>query len=261
MKKIIWFLTLFISVCAYGNTHILKYPNTPHSNGSSQTEKTHKTTDSCVDYYRNELFSIHQYEKDSINFILYFYGSTGQIQYAIYDTQKNNIPVPENSKIYCPGIILELRSYFLDFYESGNKKEFGVCLYDENPLIDYFEYGEWEKYDDFGKVIHNKYETESSVIFETFMNGQLNGTQVVMSKDHGHVQRINYYEIGVLKTQINFDRNNQITTIVYEITPNEASTEHKYKCNYIKYNTDGTKAKFCTMYFNDSLDGGEIQFP
>ncbi|GEM_PF-1737720 len=259
MKRFTFILTLFISVCVYGSAHILKYLNTPHSNGSSQTEKPHKTTDCWFDYYGN--ISVHQYKKDSINFILYFYEDIGQILLAVTDIEENKIPVPKNSKIYCPGYLFEYRGNCFGFYKSGNKKDLGVCFYDEDPIIDYFEYGEWEKYDDFGKVIHNKYETESSVIFETFMNGQLNGTQVVMSKEPNHVQRINYYETGVLKAQINFDRNNQITNIVYEITPNEASTEHKYKCNYIKYNTDGTKAKFCTMYFNDSLDGGEIQFP
>ena len=76
MKRLACILTLFISVCVYGNTHILKNSSDPQSNASSQKERQHNTTD-CWISHENELWGVHQYEKDSLNFILYFYDYTG----------------------------------------------------------------------------------------------------------------------------------------------------------------------------------------
>ena len=84
MKRLACILTLFISVCVYGNTHILKNSSDPQSNASSQKERQHNTTD-CWISHENELWGVHQYEKDSLNFILYFYDYTGQIQFAVKD--------------------------------------------------------------------------------------------------------------------------------------------------------------------------------
>ena len=164
MKRLTCILTLFISVCVYGNTHILNYSSALQSNASSQRERQHKATD-CWISHENELWGVHQYEKDSLNFILYFYDYTGQIQIAVKDIAPNNTPVPETSKTYCPGKLFEFSGNCSGFYESGNKQESGVYFFDEDPIIDYYEYGEWKKYDDFGKSIHNKYETENSVVF------------------------------------------------------------------------------------------------
>lgn len=262
MKRLACILTLFISVCVYGNTHILKNTDGFQYNVYSEHPEEYYYNTFCGIYNNGRtLIYLEQTENNKpILFMLFCQGGY-QLSFVVTDIEKNTTPVPETSKTYCPGYLFEFRGNCSGFYASGNPKESGVCFFDEDPIIDCYEYGEWKKYDDFGEVIQNQRETENSVIVETLLNGRLNGTQVFMSKEPNHVQRINYYEMGVLTAQIVFDNDNQITKIAYEITPNDASSGGRYKCNFISYNTDGTKAKSCTMFFDAPLDGSEIQFP
>lgn len=47
MKRLACILTLFISVCVYGNTHILNYSSVPQSNASSRQKFIVETAGFC----------------------------------------------------------------------------------------------------------------------------------------------------------------------------------------------------------------------
>lgn len=204
-------------------------------------------------YYSGELSAIKFYEKNKPLFNIYIYDQygSGQLSFVMTDIEKNNLPVPNDSKTYLPGYMFQNKCIVMDFYESGNKQEVGIILYDESPEIDWYDYGEHKKYDDFGTAMHYKVEAENSTIYETRLDGQLNGTQVFLSKSTGFVEKINYYELGILKAQFLFNEDNSINSILYDIETNHLPAKHKYTGKYLEYSPNGTKVQSVKLSFDE----------
>jgi len=67
------------------------------------------------------------------------------------------------------------------------------------------------------------------------------------------VEKINYYKLGDLKAQFLFNEDGSIKSIVYEIEPDDTSSDYKYKGKYLKYAPNGTKIQSSELSFNDLL--------
>jgi hypothetical protein len=70
------------------------------------------------------------------------------------DFKENDKPTPaeHDSQRICP-----YQCYCITYYPNGNKESEGILLWDESPESDFtFEYGEWEYYDDTGKLTKTK---------------------------------------------------------------------------------------------------------
>ena len=96
-------------------------------------------------------------------------------------------------------------------------------------------------------------------IYETLLDGKLNGTQVIMNSSLLLLYRINYYKSGTLCAQFMFDGKNRLKGIAYDIAPNDLSEEYEYKCTYIEYGVDGTKLSSSVKQFNTPSKYGGLQ--
>ncbi len=190
------------------------------------------------------------YEKNNLLFFIYLYDNC-QLWFVIRDIEKNDLLVPEDSRVCLPGYLFSKKCYNIGFYESGNLQESGIVLYDNDPISDSYDYGEHIMYEDFGKAIHYKHETESSIVYETRLDGKNNGFQLFQHKPTGFIEKINYYKLGDLKAQFLFNADGSIKSIVYEIEPDDTSSDYKYRGKYLEYAPDGTKIQSSELSFND----------
>ncbi len=194
---------------------------------------------------------IELYEKNNLLFMMYI-DSNCRLCFVIRDIEKNDLLVPEDSRVCLPGYLFSKKCYCICFYESGNLQKTGIMLYDnDDPIFDCYDYGEHVMYEDFGKAIHYKHETESSIVYETRLDGKNNGFQLFQHKPTGFIEKINYYKLGDLKAQFLFNADGSIKSIVYEIEPDDTSSDYKYRGKYLEYAPDGTKIRSTELSFND----------
>lgn len=202
-------------------------------------------------YWCGKPNAVELYEKNNLLFMIYLYGNC-QLWFVIRDIEKNDLLVPEDSRVYLPGYLFSKKCYNISFYESGNLEGSGIMLYDnDDPISESYNYGEHIMYEDFGEAIHYKNETESSIVYETRLDGKNNGFQLFQRKSTGLIEKINYYKLGDLKAQFLFNEDGSIKSIVYEIEPDDTSSDYKYRGKYLEYALDGTKIRSTELSFND----------
>lgn len=222
---------------------------------TSETRFCEELNGAKCDYYEGTLYVLYLYEMGSKVFEIIFSSNIGQLCAACKDFGDNDLQNPEDFGADNPDDPddqpYEQKCFFIEFYKSGNIKSLGVALCDAEPIVDCSYYGEYEKYGDFGKTEHYKFETDNNIVYETLLDERLNGTQVFLRKSTGLAEKINYYEQGDIKAQFLFREDNSIKSIVYEIEPADASSGCKYKSKYLKYAPNGTKVQSTTLSFNE----------
>ena len=200
------------------------------------------------------LLALYLYENGKIVFVLFF-SEAGQLDAELKDFQKNSLQKFENLGLYHPddpdNFPFKQQCYGVEFYDSGNIKKEGMVLLNEDPLVEYYFYEDYPEQKDFGKSISYKNVTEKSTIYETRLNGKINGTQIFYLRATGLVEKINYYKLGDLKAQFLFNADGSIKSIVYEIEPDDTSSDYKYRGKYLEYAPDGTKIRSTELSFND----------
>ena len=184
----------------------------------------------------------------------------GQMLRLSYNSEPNDLPIPSGIEMENPGHKYKWKCECLYFYPSGNLRSSGILLHDKN-FIDYtsFDYGEWKKYEDHGVTVQQSHHIAGVSIYETLLDGKLNGTQVIMNSSLLLLYRINYYKSGTLCAQFMFDGKNRLKGIAYDIAPNDLSEEYEYKCTYIEYGVDGTELSSSVKQFNAPSKYGGLQ--
>ncbi len=184
----------------------------------------------------------------------------GQMLRLSYNSEPNDLSIPSGIETENPGHKYKWKCECLYFYPSGNLRRSGILLHDKN-FIDYtsFDYGEWKKYEDHGVTVQQSHHIAGVKIYETLLDGKLNGTQVIMNSSLLLLYRINYYKSGILCAQFMFDGKNRLKGIAYDIAPNDLSEEYEYKCTYIEYGVDGTKLSSSVKQFNAPSKYGGLQ--
>lgn len=181
-----------------------------------------------------------------------------QLLYVMTEVEPNDIPMPEEAH-YVPGFMFKRKCLCENFYDSGNPKESYTYLFDDNPEVDGYECGERIKYEDFGVAEHRQYEVNGISIYDTLLDGKLNGAQIYITEPGKKVGKINFYKLGELQAQFMFDEEGKLKSIAYDITPNGRTDEYGHSCKYIEYNLDGSKRVTGTRQFNMPPCGEELQ--
>lgn len=83
----------------------------------------------------------------------YMFSDYGHLEIEMnnFQTNTNEVPLEHHVQGIFPNCC-----YCVNYYPNGNKKSEGVLLFDDSPVINSFEYGEWKYYDENGKLQKNK---------------------------------------------------------------------------------------------------------
>jgi len=126
------------------NTHYIDYMYYHNGNPNGMFYRIKKTNNSLV--WLGEL------SNGDYSGIYYMFSDYGHLIEEMKDFQKN---IKKSIEHQTQGIC-HFSCYCINYYPNGNKKSEGTLLFDDTPVMDSFEYGEWKYYDENGNLTKTK---------------------------------------------------------------------------------------------------------
>lgn len=157
-------LTVCFSILAYGQVKSNQYDANGQKhglwieNGWESHYKHGKLNGVFVSYGKinNKIFFVGEYTEDEPTGTWYMFSEDGIPLSKMFDIIKNDtIVIGDNKKImrYKP----VYKAHWVDYYPSGGIQGEGILLFDEDPLLEFYNYGMWTYYDEEGEVIEKRF--------------------------------------------------------------------------------------------------------